>query len=201
MKQAILYFVKYPEPGKVKTRLAAGVGNVKAAALYKELAEKNFRTIKQTNGEEVKTVVVFDSPAREEDIKGWLKEADGYLAQKGNDLGERMTAAFEEAFAGEFEGAMAAGSDTLALTDGILRQALRELQSKDVVLGPAKDGGYYLIGLRKAQPSLFIDMPWSTPALLEETLARIRDEKLSLALLEELDDLDDVTRYVKGEFV
>ncbi len=150
MKQVLLYFVKYPEPGKVKTRLARTLGNEKAAETYRRLAEDNFRTVRSASSEIIEVHVTFDPPAKEKQIMSWLKNADGYNPQRGTCLGARMANAFEDAFARGFEGVMVAGSDTLGLEPAILKQAARALETHDLVLGPARDGGYYLIGLPPA---------------------------------------------------
>lgn len=189
---ALIYFVKYPEPGKVKTRLAKTIGNEAAARAYQSLAEGNFLVAKSLNSAAVQTNVVFDPEEKEKEIRNWLPGAADYWPQNGVDLGERLALAFQQAFDEGAKSAIALGSDTLGLSPQILHRALDALNYYDAVLGPAKDGGYYLIGLSSPRPSLFTDIPWSTGDVLRITLAQIRENKLTYRLLGELEDLDEV---------
>lgn len=194
MPKSLLYFVKYPEPGKVKTRLARTLGNEAAAEAYRLLAEHNYRIIRKLEG--IETVVVFDPPEKESLIRSWLP-ADHYLAQCAGALGERLIHAFSRIFHNSGSAAAALGSDTLGLTPEITAEAFDKLKSFDTVLGPARDGGYYLIGLRTSRPDLFADMPWSTSAVFDITLRRIRKMKLSFYVLDELEDLDEAAVTAK----
>jgi len=187
----ILYFLKYPEPGKVKTRLAKTLGNEAACRAYRDLAVKNFRTLASLDQEGIESVIVFDPPDKEREIREWLPAAC-YFAQQGEDLGGRLHSAFQRAFDQGAETALALGSDTLGLKPELISKAFDELENYDVVLGPAKDGGYYLIGLSRLQPLLFQSIPWSTADVFSTTLARIKEIGLSCYLLPELDDLDEI---------
>ncbi len=192
----IVYFVKYPEPGKVKTRLAKTLGNKEAARIYRKLAEENFRTLQKLESTSIEICVMFDPPESESQIKMWLQnETCRYLAQQGADLGERLTHAFQSAFESGAAKALAVGSDTLNLDADILRKAVEMLATKDAVLGPAKDGGYYLIGLSRWVPFIFKNIPWSTPAVAGITLQRIKEKNLSYELLPELEDLDEAENF------
>lgn len=146
-QRTLLYFVKYPEPGKVKTRLARTVGAAKAAELYRELAEKNFKLLQETAGSEFSLQVAYDPPESEERIQSWLAGASRFFPQKGDGLGERLRQAFDSAFREGARQVIALGSDTLGLKPELISRAFEELENYDAVLGPAKDGGYYLIGL------------------------------------------------------
>ncbi len=190
--KCVLYFVKYPEPGKVKTRLAKSIGNEAAANAYRGLAESGFRTLQELTASEFKITVMFDPPEKESEIKEWLSGASDYVAQKGNDLGERLTQAFQESFGEEACAVIALGSDTLGLKKEVIEKAFDNLQFYDVVIGPAKDGGYYLIGCKEFHESLFENIPWSTPEVLKATLGWTREEELSHCLLPELEDLDEL---------
>lgn len=199
----LLYFVKYPEPGKVKTRLARTIGYEAAAAMYRKLAEKNFRVLQSLDDSRLETCVMFDPPEAEPQIRAWLKGKNcSYLAQKGGDLGERLAHAFQSAFAGGAEKAMAIGSDTLDFKPMLVEQASELLESKEVVIGPAKDGGYYLIGLSRPDFSVFKNIPWSTPEVLTATLKRVRKRRLVwelLPVLEDLDELEDINLSLQLE--
>ena len=190
--KCVLYFVKYPEPGKVKTRLAKSIGNEAAALAYRGLAESGFSTLKELSPSEFKITVMFDPPEKEREVREWLAGASDYKPQNGNDLGERLTHAFKSAFGEDACAVAALGSDTLGLKKEMIEKAFDNLQYYDAVIGPAKDGGYYLIGCKEIYESLFENIPWSTPGVLKATLGWIREEGLSHSLLPELEDLDEL---------
>jgi len=199
----LLYFVKYPTPGKVKTRLAKTVGDQEAARLYSELAEKNFEVIASLYQRNIcDLVIVFDPPEKREDFKRWLSLSCEYLPQCGGGLSEKLKHAFGEAFSAKGGSAsggqkggkrvMALGSDTLGLTADIIQQGFEALQSNDVVVGPAEDGGYYLIGLSHFQSELFEGIAWSTSDVLPQTYKIINNLRLSYQTLSQLQDLDEI---------
>ncbi|HBO97658.1 MAG TPA: hypothetical protein DE315_04215 [Candidatus Omnitrophica bacterium] len=189
----LLYFVKYPEAGKVKSRLAKTVGDREAARLYKELAERNFQEIRLLSEKNVCDVIVaFDPPRGMENFEKWLSGARGYRPQCEGGLGERLAEAFREAFQKGARRVMALGSDTLGLTTGTLRQGFEALAAKDVVIGPAEDGGYYLIGSASFQPKLFEGIAWSTSDVLPQTYKTINNLRLSYQTLSQLQDLDEI---------
>ncbi len=199
----LLYFVKYPTPGKVKTRLAKTVGEKEAARLYSELTRKNLEVIVSLHANEgFDLVIVYDPPEKIEDIKRWLSLSCEYLPQRGAGLGERLTQAFHEVFSAKGGSAsggqggsrrvMALGSDTLGLTSDIIQQGFEALALNDVVVGPAEDGGYYLIGLSSFQPGLFKEISWSTDIVLQQTYNRISKLGLSHQTLVPLQDLDEI---------
>ena len=190
--KCVLYFVKYPEAGKVKTRLAKSIGDEAAANAYRVLAGSGFRTLKELAANEFKVTVMFDPPDKENEIKEWLSGASDYGAQQGNDLGDRLAHAFQSAFEKDACAVVALGSDTLGLKKEVIEKAFDTLQYYDVAIGPAKDGGYYLIGCKEMNESLFENIPWSTPDVLKATLGWIREEGLSHGLLPELEDLDEL---------
>lgn len=194
MKQNILlYFVKYPTPGKVKTRLAKTMGEQEAAKLYSELAEKNLRVIASLHQRNIfDLVIVYDPPEKREDIKRWLFLSCEYLPQRGGGLSERLKHAFGEAFQKGAKRVMALGSDTLGLTTDIIQQGFEALQSSEVVVGPAEDGGYYLIGSASFQPKLFEGIAWSTSDVLPQTYKTINNLRLSYQTLSQLQDLDEI---------
>jgi rSAM/selenodomain-associated transferase 1 len=192
-QNVLLYFVKYPTPGKVKTRLAKTIGDVEAAKLYRELAERNFSVIRSLHQNNFCDLVIsFDPPEKSEDIKRWLSSSCEYWPQSGDSLSERLSQAFAEAFQKGCHRVMALGSDTLGLTTDIIQQGFEALQSSDVVIGPAEDGGYYLIGLNDFQLELFREIPWSTNAVLQQTYSRISKLGLSHQTLVQLEDLDEM---------
>ena len=200
MDKALIYFGKYPEPGKVKTRLAKTIGLEAAANAYRSLAGSIFHTL--SNGEiknkDFETIVFFDPPEKEPEIKAWLPNAATYWPQEGKDLEDRLIQSFRMAFESGARRVLALVSDTLGFKGELITKAFEALDHYDVVIGPAEDGGYYLIGLSEAYDCLFQEIPWSTSEVLKTTLGWIHEEGLSYYLLPQLDDLDEIpaTKHV-----
>jgi len=192
LKHILLIFVKYPEPGKVKTRLARDIGKEKAAKIYRAIAEIVINHVSRSS--EHKTTIFFDPPERGTDIEKWLENNRCELfPQEGNSLGEKMTNAFAKAFSLGAEKAVIIGTDCVEISDEIVSQAFNALQTVDVVLGPAEDGGYYLLGLKKLVPEIFDGIKWSTDLVLDQTLERVREKGLGFRLLKTLRDIDTVS--------
>lgn len=191
MGNNLIYFVKYPTPGKVKTRLAKTLGPEEAALKYQKLAESNLKNLNSLLDENLMITIAFDPPDSLNETRSWLKGRYAYLPQEGCDLGKRLENAFSHAFQRDAGKVLAVGSDTLGLHADHVREALLALENHDVVLGPARDGGYYLIGTSCHEPHLFHEIPWSTSSVLSRTLSRIQEKKLTFNLLEELEDLDE----------
>ena len=201
---ALLFFVKFPEPGRVKTRLAQAVGDEAAASLYRSLVETNLKELDSFGRKETDLIITFDPPERETEIRAWLPSYPHYLAQQGNGLGERLSHAFHEAFKRGYERAMAFGSDTIGCESGIISQGFTLLEDYDAVIGPAGDGGYYLLGRSGEHPFLFQDIPWSSSLVLKTTLDRIKKRNLHYRLLPQREDLDDIknlTQFPIPEFL
>ncbi|GMQ23550.1 TIGR04282 family arsenosugar biosynthesis glycosyltransferase [Algoriphagus sp. oki45] len=182
-KTALIIFQKNPELGKVKTRLAAGIGDRKALQIYLNLIQLTFQEAEKTGFD----VLVFYS--------SFIPESEsrfGYQAfiQKGNDLGEKMENAFHEVIAMGYSKAIIIGTDCPELSTEILLEAESKLETNEVVIGPAEDGGYYLLGLKSLHPELFRSIAWSTGSVLKETLGRARAFRLKSELLVQLSDLD-----------
>ena len=199
----ILYFVKYPEAGKVKTRLARDMGTEEAARLYKKATEKNLAVLAEVE-EPFGLTVVYDPPEKEAGIKVWLKpfQIEDFLPQRGAGLGERLEHAFRFAFQRRpkelpVRRVMALGSDTLALTPQIVTEGFEALEAFDCVIGPAKDGGYYLIGLNFEDAGIFRNIPWSTHEVYQSTVQYVERERLSYHRLPMLEDLDEI-KNLKG---
>ncbi|MCH8029638.1 MAG: TIGR04282 family arsenosugar biosynthesis glycosyltransferase [Candidatus Dadabacteria bacterium] len=186
---ALIVFLKYPVPGRVKTRLADEIGTEKAAAIYKKMAEE---VVTNTTGRGKYTSLIFyDPPEAEHHIKRWLSYAHNrYLPQTGADLGERMKNAFEKTFALGFKNNIIIGTDCPGITTGLLGSAFESLSAHDAVIGPANDGGYYLLGLRRAQPELLTGLDWSTNRVFEQTVEKMRKSGLTWHELETLPDID-----------
>jgi len=182
----LIIFVKAPRCGIVKTRLARTIGALAAAEAYARLVEEtiaNLRTLPQVE-------LCYTPDDSRQEIEGWLANDWQSQPQGPGDLGRRMAAAFERAFAEGMKRVAIIGSDCATVTVEDIQTAWDELASADVVLGPASDGGYWLIGLREPRPKLFNDIPWSTPDVLTRTLDRVRQTLLSVHLLREQRDVD-----------
>jgi uncharacterized protein len=185
-KCLLLIFVKKPKAGQVKTRLAATVGNEKALQIYLQLLE---RTREITHPLPCRKTVYYTPEIVEKDIfdtKYYQKALQG----EGN-LGERMQNAFEASFSQGYEKVCIIGSDCYELDTNILKEAFAKLDEKDVVIGPATDGGYYLLGMKRMCEILFHNKNWSTASVFSDTLNDLKNASLSFSLLPELTDVDE----------
>lgn len=188
-------FLKYPVPGQVKTRLAGALGDDAAAAWYREMAEL---VLERTAADEAYRRILFVSPEeRILDFVRWLPD-ETFLPQRGAELGERMAGAVSQLLG--FGGyALLIGTDVPDISKAVIVQAFDLLCLHDVVIGPAEDGGYYLIGMKQAHAALFDGIAWSTPEVLPATLGKIAMLGLSYALLPELADIDTIEDYQKWQ--
>ena len=185
-RERLIVFTRYPEPGRTKTRLIPALGPDGAADLQRRMTR---HVLHQADGLAAETEIWYEGggDARMRECFG----ADrAYRQQSPGDIGERMLAAFTDAFNSGASRVVLIGTDCPGISPALLRQALDALQRNDLVLGPAADGGYYLIGLKRPIPELFDGLPWSTGAVLEATLRICRDLGLKVELLDELRDVD-----------
>ena len=191
MKQRLIIFLKFPEEGKVKTRLGRSIGDAGAARIYRRLAEETVERMRPTAGKSIEVAVAYDPSGSEVKIKRWIRGPFKYLPQGEGDLGQRMSQAALGAFREGVEKVVLIGSDCPELDLGAVDQAFEALSRKDVVLGPSEDGGYYLAGLRhSAALALFENIPWSTPEVLGKTIKRLDQARLSYELLSVKGDVD-----------
>src|SRR5690554_4685236 len=156
-KKALIIFIKNPEPGKVKTRLAKTIGNKSALAIYKRMLRHTMNVSLQLK---VNRQVWYSSFVDKSD--NWNSSRFKKYLQTGDNLGERMKNAFAQAFRENYKQVVIIGSDCPELSARLLDDAYRALQASDLVIGLAEDGGYYLLGMKTFQPQLFTDIPWST---------------------------------------
>lgn len=175
----------------MKTRLAQSLGAEDAANLYKLIAERLAAVLADAALHRLDVIVTFDPAEREKEVREWLPGHEHYLTQRGAALGERLHHAFDRAFSMGYAKVMALGSDTLELTLKHIIDGRDMLKGKSVVVGPAVDGGYYLIGMSAFYPEVFVDIPWSTATVFDCTLERLRRNKLTWGLLPMLRDLDE----------
>ncbi len=182
----ILLFAKYPVPGLVKTRLVPALGAVRAARLHRRLTEAALDTGRESG----LSVAVCAAGAPLHRFRAWLGDGLRYERQSNGDLGRRLDHAFTAAFHRGSATVIAIGADVPGLTPTILREAARALESTDVVLGPATDGGYTLIGVRQPQPALFRNIAWGTDRVLAQTRTALAASGLTCCELPELSDVD-----------
>ena len=186
-ERILLIFAKEPRPGQVKTRLAAEIGADEAARIYQEMGK---RIVDQLRGGGYRSIVCFDPPDAFSALADWLgPQGLEFLPQVEGGLGTRLEAAFREGF-GRATAVVVVGTDAPDVDSEVVEEAFRKLKEADLVLGPATDGGYYLLGLRSEAPELFQQIPWSTPAVLAATLERAKTLGLSIATLPPLPDVD-----------
>ncbi len=192
---ALLVFLKAPRAGQVKTRLAAGLGTdgpERATAIYRRLVEA---TVAETRRmADVGTHVILCVEPRDalSEVAVWLGDDPIVAAQAPGDLGARMATAMRDAFAAGASRVVVVGSDCPGFRAHHAALAFRALDDHDLVIGPARDGGYWLIGARDGVPPVFSDVPWSTPEVFAVTRAHASEAGLTVDLLETLADVDTV---------
>ena len=187
---ALLVFVKDPVPGAVKTRLAPWFSPQEAAALSRAMAEDALAT--HLKARDYDTAVFYTPEGALRRFRAWLGDGVTFVSQTGDDLGERELAALRWAFDKGYERAVIVGSDVPGVGAAEVRGALDALDEAAVVLGPAEDGGYWLIGATRAEPRLFGGIEWSSVRVLDATLARAAEAGLACRLLEPRFDVDTI---------
>ncbi len=187
---ALLFFVKNPEPGRVKTRMASTVGPNAAAAIYRSLTSEICAILPPNAA----LYVHFDPPDKQLEIQEWLTPMlpshAQFIPQIAGDLGDRMRAAFQTAFSIGHQRVAIIGSDCIDLSDSTFTETWRSLETCDCVLGPCSDGGYYLLAMNRLHPILFENIPWSSLQTLPQTLHAASSASLKVHLLPMLDDID-----------
>ena len=190
-RRLLIVFVKAPRAGSVKTRLAQSVGAEAACLIYQVLVGNLLRHIDSLGPVQLR----FSPDDAEKDIRRWRRKGWVLAPQGSGGLGRRLMAAFREAFAAGFERVAIIGSDSPEITPEDIEDAWAALREHDVVLGPTKDGGYWLIALRRVVPDrkvtqLFKGIPWSTERVFEKTVEQAQAKKLRVHRLRELQDID-----------
>lgn len=183
----LIIFVKNPEIGRVKTRLAKTIGDERALSIYQKLL---LYTKEITKGLNADKAVYYSEHTDNNDL--WDNMLFSKHLQRGDDLGEKMQNAFAEAFAQGKERVVIIGSDCLELETYMIKEAFAVLENNDVVLGPSKDGGYYMIGMTAFMPTLFEDKNWSTDDLLIDTILDLKKMNAKYHLLKTLNDIDTI---------
>jgi hypothetical protein len=191
-KEGIIIFTRYPEPGLVKTRLIPALGATGAAELHRQMTEHTLVQVQQLQQlrSSVGVEIHFSGRQGQAEMQAWLGSNWGYHQQSQGDLGDRLIQALITSFQAGIDSVLVMGTDCPALTAELMADALNQLQTHDLVLGPATDGGYYLIGLRSLVPELFRNIPWGTDTVFQRTVAIAQQLHLSIAYLPPLDDVD-----------
>lgn len=184
-KAALIIFQKNAIKGKVKTRLAATVGDDQALEIYQLLTFYAHQVAKEIKVDKFLFYSDFIPEHPEEILHGYQFEV-----QSGANLGERMTNAFAYLFARGYSNVVIIGTDCPDMKLSDLNRAFLALSQNDLVIGPAKDGGYYLLGMSSFNPQLFKDIPWSTSKVLELTLDKAEESNLDYEFLKILSDID-----------
>ncbi len=186
----LIIFTRYAETGKTKTRLIPALGAKGAADLQRDMTRKTLRWAEELETAGSATVEVYYTGGDEALMRRMFGNALPYHPQVGEGLGQRLADAFSEAFRSGARRVVAIGSDCPGLSRPLVEYAFKRLAENDLVIGPATDGGYYLIGLERDIPQLFADIPWGSGDVLWATLRKAEELRLSIATLEKLRDVD-----------
>ena len=188
---SLIIFVRRPELGKVKTRIAKSVGARQALVIYNELLKHTREVV--TKCDVQRHLFYTDDIIRDDD---WSNTKFIKHRQASGDLGDKMSAAFEVCLRQSHK-VVIIGSDCATLQPAIIERAFAALDESDVVIGPTFDGGYYLLGLKEPREVLFKGIEWSTPVVFEQTIAAINHEGLSYTELPQLADIDHIEDWEK----
>ncbi len=185
----ILLFVKAPVPGEVKTRLAPALGAGKAAALYRMFVLDLLLTLREIK---IPVTVLFHPERDENLVREWLGQGPEYLAQEGNDLGQRLRSAFSHGFDAGAERLLALGGDTPDIPGSLILEAFSSLEESSAVLIPAEDGGYAAIGFSREGccPEVFRGIPWGTAEVFRKTVDILAVEGVKARVLPPWPDVD-----------
>ena len=188
--QGVLLFLKAPEKGGVKTRLARTIGPDAALEMYRSFVLDALSMLKRAG----RPVIICYTPGKaKKAVAEWLSGHDPFWPQTGTDLGERMAAAFARAFSENYGRVLLMGTDIPGLPASLIQEAFDALARHPAVIGPALDGGYYMIGFTKSgfSPGCFQGIDWSTPMVFAQTMERMRLNGVSCHILPEWRDIDD----------
>ena len=189
-RQHLIIFTRYPEPGKTKTRLIPALGDVGAANLHKQMTEHAIFQVKELQKITRVSVEVRFTGGNLEKMQNWLGHDLGYQFQSEGDLGARMAESLINAFNQKAQQVIIIGTDCPDLNSQILTTAFEKLEVFNLVLGPALDGGYYLIGLQQPIAELFMNISWGTAQVFAKTVEIAQKLNLSIGYLQPLADID-----------
>jgi len=198
-RHSLVVFVKSPETGRVKSRLAADIGEQKARRLYRCFVEDLLDSLDKGN---YCLKIFFHPPDQQNVLAKWLGHHRCYEPQRGDDLGGRMRNAFEKCFSEGFEAAILVGGDIPDMTGEIVTEGFAALKSGDAVIGPSHDGGYYLIGFQSGTfvPEVFTGICWGADGVLKSTREILENKGLRLSFLplwRDIDTYEDLTALIE----
>lgn len=187
-KNALIFFIKAPRLGFVKTRLQPELTPEQSVLLYRAMVEDTVRQFADVEFCDVK-IFFYPADARKE-MKAWLGDQFDYFPQHGNDLGERMCHAIAEMLNQRYEKVVLVGSDIPTLGVSTVERSFVSLDENDLVIGPCEDGGYYLIGMKREHPELFQGINWSTCFVFQQTMQTAQKAELKIMQMELKSDID-----------
>lgn len=190
MKETLIIFSRYPEPGKTKTRMIPALGAEGAADLQRRLSEYTLKQARNLRQLREVDIAVYFAGGNINLMRDWLGDDISYYAQAEGDLGFKMQSAFADSFAINNERVVIIGIDCPSVDSNVLDSAFKALQDNDLVIGEAADGGYYLIGLRNLYPELFINIEWGKNRVFVTTKNIADFLNLTIAYLPVLRDID-----------
>jgi rSAM/selenodomain-associated transferase 1 len=197
---ALIIFIRFPCPGKVKSRLARTIGPEKATVFYQLCVQKIASELDQVSGEVNKYLSYSDNSDKGE-TRYWIGSRFSLIPQAEGDLGHRLEQSFQSFLEGVSRKVIIMASDVPDLSKDIINDAMSALDNHDLVIGPCNDGGYYLIGMKKTHNELFKGIYWGTDKVLEQTLAIACNQGLSvfsLITLRDIDTEDDLGEWVRS---
>lgn len=190
-KNIIIVFTRNPELGKVKTRLAQTIGNNATLEVYINLLQHTEHVLNSLNCD---VAVYYSEKIEQDDI--WNKQQYTKFLQHGNHLGERMYNAFQQQFNLQYNKVVIVGSDLFDLKPQHITQAFNALKQNDAVIGPAKDGGYYLLGMTSLIRKVFDNKTWSSDTVLNDTIKDLQNHKIEmLEMLNDIDTFEDLKAH------
>jgi rSAM/selenodomain-associated transferase 1 len=202
MTEALIVFARLPVAGSVKTRLAKTLGEDFAVRFYRACAEHTFNECRKAASTGMDIFVFYSDEKDKELMKKWTGNDFRLLPQSGEDIGKRMFNAFKIVFDEGVNRAILIGTDVPDISSGIISKALTSLNNTELVIGPAKDGGYYLIGMKKLYGFLFENIEWGTGKVFAGTLDKINMNNLDKKIITELYDIDteeDITKWLSAK--
>ncbi len=194
-KYALIIIAKRPEKGKVKTRLNSAMTDEKSLELYTYLLENTVIKLKS-----IPEIDTFIAHAPEDSDSYFSKFGIKLIPLPKGDLGQRMFYAFKNVLSSGYQKAVLVGTDIPDLTGSTILQAIKALTHSDIVFGPAQDGGYYLVGIKKPIKEIFEDVPWSSKHTLEKSIERAKYHNYKVDFTEELSDIDTIEDVKKTGF-
>ncbi|MDO1501541.1 TIGR04282 family arsenosugar biosynthesis glycosyltransferase [Winogradskyella maritima] len=197
MDKALIIFTRNPELGKCKTRLAKSVGDQEALNIYKHLLQHTSNVAKMVDANRY---VFYSEDIQQNDL--WDNAYFSKALQEGNNLGERMGNAFKMLFEKKYKKIIIVGSDLLDLNAELIRDAFNKLEENQAVIGPAEDGGYYLLGMTRLIEKVFKNKEWGTDTVYNDTVSDLMLDNLSiLETLNDIDYLEDLAPYADFNYL